>query len=174
MTSSSPLTLPDIIAAHARIARRIIRTPTLPSAALSKLTGAEIWLKLENLQAVASFKERGAANKLALLTAQEKRRGVIAVSAGNHAQGVARHASLLGINATIVMPRYTPSAKVERTRGWGARILTEGDDFTEALHIAETLREKEKLTFVHPFNDLAIMAGQGTFAIELMEDAPPL
>ncbi len=132
MSEVLTLTFADILSAHERIAPYITRTPSIRCAALSKMTGADIWLKLENLQAVASFKERGAANKLALLTEEEKRRGVIAVSAGNHSQGVARHASLLGIDATIVMPRHTPSAKVERTRGWGARVVTEGEDFAEA------------------------------------------
>ncbi|MCQ9156110.1 threonine ammonia-lyase [Acidomonas methanolica] len=163
-----------IAAAHERIAPRIVRTPTIPCAALSQISGADIWLKLENLQAISSFKERGAANKLALLTPEERARGVIAVSAGNHAQGVARHAALLGINATIVMPRFTPTAKVERTRGWGARVVTEGEDFTEASLLADEIRKRENLVLVHPFNDPAVMAGQGTFAIELLEDTPEL
>ncbi|AQS87565.1 threonine dehydratase [Neoasaia chiangmaiensis NBRC 101099] len=172
-TTETP-TFADIAAAHARIAPRIVRSPTLPCPALSKLTGAEIWLKLENLQAIASFKERGAANKLALLTEEERARGVIAVSAGNHAQGVARHASLLGIDATIVMPRFTPTAKVERTRGWGANVVTEGEDFAAASLVAEEIRRRENRVLVHPFNDPAVMAGQGTFGIELLEDAPEL
>ncbi|GBQ97438.1 threonine dehydratase [Asaia lannensis NBRC 102526] len=174
MSDSLILSFADILAAHERIAPHIVRTPSIRCAALSKMTGADIWLKLENLQAVASFKERGAANKLALLSDEEKRRGVIAVSAGNHSQGVARHASLLGIDATIVMPRHTPSAKVERTRGWGAHVVTEGEDFAEASLVAEEIRKKNGLVLVHPFNDVAVMAGQGTFAIELIEDAPPL
>lgn len=115
------LTFDDVRVAHERIQRRILRSPTVPCEALSKRLGTEIWLKLENLQAISSFKERGAANKLALLTEDERARGVIAVSAGNHAQGVTRHAHLLGIDATIVMPRHTPSAKIERTRKWGRR-----------------------------------------------------
>lgn len=174
MSEVHSLTFADILAAHERIAPHIVRTPSIQCAALSKMTGADIWLKLENLQAVASFKERGAANKLALLSEEEKKRGVIAVSAGNHSQGVARHASLLGIDATIVMPRHTPSAKVERTRGWGARVVTEGEDFAEASKVAEVLREREGLVLVHPFNDVAVMAGQGTFAVELIEDSPAL
>ncbi|GBR28231.1 threonine ammonia-lyase [Kozakia baliensis] len=174
MPATDAIDFSTILAAHERIASRIIRTPTIPCPALSKITGADIWLKLENLQAVASFKERGAANKLALLTEEERQRGVIAVSAGNHAQGVARHASLLGIKATIVMPRHTPSAKVERTRGWGARVVTEGEDFSEASQVAEVLRQREGLVLVHPFNDPEVMAGQGTIAIELLEDAPEL
>lgn len=174
MHTTDLVTFEDISAAHERIAPRIVRTPTIACPALSRMSGAEIWLKLENLQAIASFKERGAANKLALLTPEERARGVIAVSAGNHAQGVARHASLLGIDATIVMPRHTPSAKVERTRGWGARVVTEGEDFAEASRVAEALRQREGLVLVHPFNDPAVMAGQGTFAVELLEDAPEL
>lgn len=168
------LTFDDVRAAHERIQRRILRSPTVPCEALSKRLDTEVWLKLENLQAISSFKERGAANKLALLTEAERARGVIAVSAGNHAQGVARHAHLLGIDATIVMPRHTPSAKIERTRKWGAHIVAEGEDFAAASLIAEEILEREGRVLVHPFNDLAVMAGQGTFAIELLEDAPPL
>lgn len=171
---SPTLHFADIASAHERIASRIVRTPTLPCAGLTKLTGADVWLKLENLQAVSSFKERGAANKLALLSAEERARGVIAVSAGNHAQGVARHASLLGISATIVMPKFTPTSKVERTRAWGARVVTEGEDFAAASMIADEIRHREGLVLVHPFNDPAVMAGQGTCAIELLEDAPAL
>lgn len=168
------LTFEDVRAAHERIRRRILRSPTVPCEALSTQLGTEIWLKLENLQAISSFKERGAANKLALLTQDERARGVIAVSAGNHAQGVARHAHLLGIDAMIVMPRHTPSAKIERTRKWGAHIIAEGEDFAEASRIAEQIRTREGRVLVHPFDDLAVMAGQGSFAIELLEDAPPL
>ncbi|GBQ69907.1 threonine dehydratase [Ameyamaea chiangmaiensis NBRC 103196] len=168
------LTLEDIRAAAARIEGRVLRTPTLPSHTLSRMTGAEIILKLDNLQAVGSFKERGAANKLALLTPEERARGVITVSAGNHAQGVARHASLLGIDAVIVMPRFTPSAKVTRTAAWGVRVVLEGENFAEATAFANDLCEREGRVFVHPYDDLAVMAGQGTFALELFEDAGPL
>jgi len=163
-----------IAAAHERIAPHILRTPTIPCHGLNRLTGAETFLKLENLQAVSSFKERGAANKLALLTPEERKRGVIAISAGNHAQGIARHASLLGIEATIVMPRFTPTAKIERTRAWGARVVTEGEDFAEAVLIAEKLRAIEGQTLVHPFDDEAVMAGQGTCIVELLQDVPDL
>lgn len=164
----------DITAAAARISGSVLRTPTISSQSLSKVTGADITLKLENLQAVGSFKERGAANKLALLSDDERRRGVIAVSAGNHAQGVARHASLLGIDAVIVMPRFTPAAKVVRTRNWGAQVILEGESFAEALLFAQDLQAREGRTFIHPYDDPAVMAGQGTCAMELLADAGPL
>ncbi len=166
--------LDDVRAAQARIAGRVIRTPTVFSHALSKAAGAEITLKLDNLQAVGSFKERGAANKLALLNAEERARGVITVSAGNHAQGVARHASLLGIDAVIVMPRFTPAGKVTRTAGWGARVVLHGLSFAEATAHANALCESEGRVFVHPYDDPAVMAGQGTLMLELLEDAGPL
>ena len=164
----------DIRAAATRIQGRVLRTPTLVSDSLSRATGAEITLKLENLQAIGSFKERGAANKLALLSAAEQARGVITVSAGNHAQGVARHASLLGIDAVIVMPRFTPAAKVTRTAAWGARVVLHGNDFAEATAHADALCEREGRMFVHPYDDPAVMAGQGTCGLELLEDAGPL
>ncbi len=168
------ISLDDVRAAAARIEGRIIRTPTLFSDALSRATGAAVTLKLDNLQAIGSFKERGAANKLALLTPDERRRGVIAVSAGNHAQGVARHASLTGIDAVIVMPRFTPAAKVTRTAAWGARVVLHGDDFTGASAHADALCLTEGRVFVHPYDDEAVMAGQGTCGLELLEDAGPL
>ena len=164
----------DIRSAAARIGGRIIRTPTIVSESLSRVTGSAITLKLENLQAIGSFKERGAANKLALLDADERARGVITVSAGNHAQGVARHASLLGIDAVIVMPRFTPAAKVTRTAAWGARVVLHGDDFAEATAHADALCRAERRVFVHPYDDPAVMAGQGTCGLELFEDAGPL
>ncbi len=166
--------LAEVRAAQARIASRVIRTPTVASQALSRATGAAVTLKLDNLQPVGSFKERGAANKLALLDPDERRRGVITVSAGNHAQGVARHASLLGIDAVIVMPRFTPAAKVTRTAAWGARVVLHGVSFAEATAHANALCESEGRVFVHPYDDLAVMAGQGTLALELLEDAGPL
>ncbi len=168
------ITFDDVRAAAQRIEGRVLRTPTLPSQSLSKATGAEITLKLENLQAVGSFKERGAANKLSLLMPEERARGVITVSAGNHAQGVARHASLLGIDAVIVMPRFTPSAKVTRTAAWGARVVLEGNNFAEASLFARDLQQREGRVFVHPYDDDAVMAGQGTCALEMLEDAGPL
>jgi len=168
------ITLEDITAAAQRIKGRVLHTPTVPCQTLSRATGADIVLKLDNLQAVGSFKERGAANKLALLTPRERERGVITVSAGNHAQGVARHASLLGIDAVIVMPRFTPAAKVTRTAAWGARVVLEGDNFAEATAHANMLCQREGRVFVHPYDDPEVMAGQGTFALELFEDAGPL
>ena len=164
--------LAEVRDAAGRIAGRVLRTPALPSHAVSAATGASVILKLESLQAIGSFKERGAANRLALLTAAERARGVIAVSAGNHAQGVARHAQLLGIEATIVMPRHTPAAKVTRTAAWGCRVVLQGEDFAEALAYGLALAETEGLVFVHPYDDPAVMAGQGTMALELAEDAP--
>jgi len=166
------LSFADIEAAAARIAGRIMRTPTVPAAVLSRLTGAEIWLKLDNLQAVGSFKERGAANRLSLLTPAERARGVVAMSAGNHAQGVARHATLLGIAATIVMPRFTPLAKVSGTAAWGARVVLHGDTLVEAAAHAAHLAAHEGMVFISPYDDYAVMAGQGTLALEMIEDAP--
>ncbi|MBQ5546207.1 MAG: threonine ammonia-lyase [Acetobacter sp.] len=161
----------DIIAAAKRIEGKVLRTPVVPSQALSKATGANVILKLENLQTVGSFKERGAANKLALLSSRERAHGVIAVSAGNHAQGVARHANLLDIDAVIVMPRFTPLGKVMSTRNFGAKVLLEGDNFAESLEFAQTLQARDGRTFIHPYDDPAIIAGQGTCALELFEDA---
>lgn len=166
--------LADVQAAAGRIAGRVLRTPTIASDAVSRATGAEAVLKLDNLQATGAFKERGAANRLALLSEDERARGVIAMSAGNHAQAVARHAHLLGIAATIVMPRFTPATKVTRTAAWGADVVLHGETLAEAATHAQTLAQERQLVFVHPYNDLAVMAGQGTLALELMEDAPDL
>jgi len=168
------ITLADVEAAAVRIAGRVIRTPSLYSEALSRVTGAAVTLKLDNLQAIGAFKERGAANRLALLTKDERRRGVIAMSAGNHAQAVARHAQLLGIAATIVMPSFTPSTKITRTAAWGARIVLHGESLADAAAHAHALAEAEHLVFIHPYDDPAVMAGQGTLALELLEDAPNL
>ncbi|ABE63443.1 L-threonine ammonia-lyase [Nitrobacter hamburgensis X14] len=164
----------DLRAAAARLAGRVIRTPLVHSRTLSDITGAEVWLKLENQQFVASFKERGAANKLLTLSADEARRGVIAMSAGNHAQGVAYHAHNLGIAATIVMPKSTPFVKVSRTRKLGARVRLEGEILAESAAFARQLAADENLVFVHPYNDPAVIAGQGTVAIEMLEDQPTL
>ncbi len=166
--------LADVRAAAGRIAGRVIRTPMLESASVSKATGAQVFLKLENLQATGAFKERGAANRLALLSEAERARGVIAMSAGNHAQGVARHASLLGITAVIVMPKHTPVTKVTRTAGWGARVVLHGDTLAEAADHALKLAAEEGLVFVHPYDDQGVMAGQGTMALEMLEDVPDL
>jgi threonine dehydratase len=168
------LSFSDVEAAAVRIRGSVLRTPTVPSAVLSRQTGAEIFLKLDNLQAVGSFKERGAANRLALLTADEKKRGVVAMSAGNHAQGVARHASLHGVPSTIVMPLYTPLAKVSGTAAWGARVVLHGETLVEAAAHAAHLARAEGLVFISPYDDYAVMAGQGTLALEMLQDAPPL
>ena len=168
------ITLADVRAAAERIAGRIIRTPSLYSDAVSRATGAHVTLKLESLQAIGSFKERGAANKLALLTPEERRAGVIAMSAGNHAQAVARHASLAGIAATIVMPHFTPATKVARTAAWGAHVVLHGESLVEAALHARHLSAERGLVFVHPYDDPAVMAGQGTLALELLQDIPEL
>jgi threonine dehydratase len=168
------ITLADVRAAAERIAGRVMRTPMLESHAVSQATGATVFLKLDNLQATGAFKERGAANRLALLTAEERARGVIAMSAGNHAQAVARHASLLGITAVIVMPKHTPITKVTRTAGWGARVVLHGETLAEAAEHARRLADAEGLVFVHPYDDPGVMAGQGTMALEMIEDVPDL
>ena len=168
------ITLQDIEAAATRIAGCVIRTPCLPSHAVSQATGCDVVLKLDHLQVTGAFKERGAANRLAMLSEGERARGVIAVSAGNHAQAVARHAQLLGIKATIVMPKFTPSTKVTRTAAWGAEVVLHGMDFTEAVAHAAELGQQRQLVAVHPFDDPAIIAGQGTMALEMLADAPDL
>ncbi len=168
------LTLADVREAAGRIRGHVLRTPTLPAPILSRLTGAEITLKLDNLQAVGSFKERGAANRLALLTPDERARGVVAMSAGNHAQGVARHATLHGVDSTIVMPLFTPLAKISGTAAWGARVVLHGATLAEAGAHAAHLAQDEGLVFISPYDDYAIMAGQGTLALEMVEDGPPL
>ena len=146
----------------------------LPCHGLSRLTGADVLLKLDNLQVTGAFKERGAANRLSMLNAEERSRGVIAMSAGNHAQAVARHASLLGITATIVMPKFTPSTKVTRTAAWGAEVLLVGETLAEAAAHAHELAATHSLVFIHPYDDLGIIAGQGTLALEMLQDAPDL
>ncbi|MGH7153460.1 MAG: threonine ammonia-lyase [Acetobacteraceae bacterium] len=168
------ISLADIQSAADRIAGKVLRTPSVPSDAISRVTGADVTLKLENLQPVGAFKERGAANRLALLTPAERTRGVIAMSAGNHAQAVARHAHLLGIGATIVMPSFTPATKVTRTAAWGARVVLHGDTLADAAKHAESLAAAEQLVFIHPYNDPAVIAGQGTLALELLADTPDL
>ena len=168
------LTYAEVQAAAVRIAGRVLRTPGLRCDIISKATGADVFLKLENLQATGAFKERGAANRLAMLTEDERRAGVIAMSAGNHAQAVARHAHLLGIAAVIVMPLHTPLTKVTRTRAWGARVELHGDTLADAASHAWALAAAEGLVFVHPYDDRAVMAGQGTVALEMLEDAPDL
>ncbi|MDE2356746.1 MAG: threonine ammonia-lyase [Alphaproteobacteria bacterium] len=168
------LTLEDIQAAAQRIAGHVERTPCRPSRTLSRITGAEVWVKFENLQFTAAYKERGALNRLSLLSEEERRRGVIAASAGNHAQGLAYHGERLGVPVTIVMPRGTPNVKVQQTQEFGAEVVVEGDGFDAAYEVARRLCEARGLTFVHPFDDPAVMAGQGTVALEMLEDAPDL
>ncbi len=168
------VTLADIRAAAAQLVGHTVRTPCRKSVTLSAITGIETWMKFENLQFTASFKERGSFNKLTNLTAEESKRGVIAVSAGNHAQAVGYHAHQLGIPATIVMPTNTPFVKVENTRAHGARVLLEGESLNAAANFARDLGRREQLTFIHPFDDPMIIAGQGTAAIEMLEDAPEL
>lgn len=165
-------TLEDIRAAAARIHDAVERTWTTESLTLGRVTGARIVLKFENLQFTASFKERGALNKLMSLTAEERMRGVIAVSAGNHAQGVAYNASRLGIPATIVMPKSTPFVKVENTAVFGAEVVLEGANFSEASDYAAQLQKERNLVFVHPYDDPYVVAGQGTIALEMLEDTP--
>lgn len=174
-TAASPsITLADIEAAAALLAGRVARTPMLCSHTLSAELGCSVWVKFENLQFTASFKERGALVKLVRLSDEERRRGVIAMSAGNHAQGVAYHAGKLGIPATIVMPSFTPYTKVRHTQGHGARVVLHGDSLSEAGHEARRLAQAEGLVFVHPYDDPAIIAGQGTVALEMLQDAPEL
>ncbi len=168
------LELHDIEAAAGRLAGHVLDTPFVESRTISQLTGCQVFLKFENLQYTASFKERGACNKLAQLSADERARGVIAMSAGNHAQGVAYHAHRLGIRAVIVMPRFTPGVKVERTRGFGAEVVLHGDTLDESRSHARELAESEGLVFVHPYDDEAIVAGQGTLALEMLREQPDL
>jgi threonine dehydratase len=168
------ITLADVEAAAKRVSGLVVRTPTVASHAISAATGAEVVLKLENLQVTGAFKERGAANRLALRSADERARGVIAMSAGNHAQAVARHAKLLGVPATIVMPKFTPATKVTRTAAWGAEVVLHGETLAEAAAHALHLAEIHQSVFVHPYDDKAVIAGQGTLALELLADAPDL
>jgi len=168
------ITIEDVRAAAKVIAGVVERTPMRPSRTLSEIAGSEVWLKFENLQFTASFKERGALNKLASLSAEERARGVIAMSAGNHAQGVAYHAGRLGIPATIVMPLGTPFAKVKHTKEFGARVVLEGNVLTESAAAAHRIAAAENLVFVHPYDDPKVMAGQGTLALEMLEEAPEL
>jgi threonine dehydratase len=164
----------DIHAAQVRLAGHVLDTPCLGSRTLSELAGCEVYLKFENLQFTASFKERGALNKLASLSEDERARGVLAVSAGNHAQGVAYHAQRLGIPATIVMPRFAPAVKVESTRRFGADVVLEGDTFDDARRHGLELAAERGLTVVHPFDDPAVIAGQGTIGFEMLAAQPQL
>ena len=168
------VTLADIEEAHRAISPAIIDTPYLKSRTLSQITGAEIWIKFENLQFTASFKERGALNKLLSLSDAEKARGVIAMSAGNHAQGVAYHASRLGIPATIVMPAGTPFIKVKHTQAHGANVVLSGQSLAEARAVADERAAEQGLVFVHPYDDPEIIAGQGTVGLEMADKGPAL
>lgn len=167
-------TFADIQAAAARIRGHVAITPCVPSVTLSAITGAEVFLKFENLQFTASFKERGALNKLLLLTPEERARGVIAMSAGNHAQGVAYHAKRLGVPAVIVMPRHTPDVKVGHTREHGAEVILHGENLQEAAAFARALCRERDLVFVHPYDDAEVVAGQGTLALEMLSQQPGL
>jgi len=169
-----PPTIDDIRAAAQRIQGAVIRTPMLVSRTLSGIIGAEVWLKFENLQFTAAYKERGALNKLLQLTDEERQRGVIAASAGNHSQAVAYHARRLGIPATIVMPASTPSMKVSQTEGHGANVILHGDMFDDAYAKARELSLENGYVFVHPFDDPQIIAGAGTVAVEMLDVAPEL
>jgi threonine dehydratase len=171
---SGTVTLGDVRAAQARLSGHVEVTPCLHSRTLSQITGAEVYLKFENLQFTASFKERGALNKLVHLTPEQCASGVIAVSAGNHAQGVAYHAQRLGIPAVIVMPRFTPMVKVERTRGFGAEVVLSGDTFDDTKAEAARIAATRGLAMVHPYDDADVIAGQGTIALEMLEQQPGL
>ena len=174
MTAALPVSIDDIRAAAGRIRGAVEHTPCLHSRTLSQLTGAEIFLKFENLQFTASFKERGALNKLLSLSAAERKRGVIAMSAGNHAQAVAYHAARLGIPATIVMPKGSPNTKIKNTQVHGAQVVLEGEGLFEAGKHARALAERDNLVFVHPYEDPLIIAGQGTVAVEMLDAVPDL
>ncbi|MCW5592495.1 MAG: threonine ammonia-lyase [Burkholderiales bacterium] len=168
------VTIDDVRAAAAVLAGQVVDTPCLHSRTLSEITGAQVYLKFENHQFTASFKERGALNKLASLDAAAARKGVIACSAGNHAQGVAYHAARLGIPAVIVMPRFTPFVKVEHTRKHGAEVILHGENFDEAKAHALELERARGLTLVHPYDDEKVIAGQGTIALEMLRTHPQL
>jgi threonine dehydratase len=168
------LHLDHIRAAAERLRGQVVDTPCLHSRTLSALCGCEVYLKFENHQFTASFKERGALNKMAQLSADERARGVLAVSAGNHAQGVAYHAQRMGVPATIVMPRFAPAVKVENTRRFGAEVVLAGDTFDDARVLGLQLAEERGLTLVHPYDDLAVMAGQGTIALEMLAAQPDI
>ncbi len=168
------LTLADVRAAAGRIAGHVVRTPTMHSKTLSAITGAEIWLKFENQQFTAAYKERGALNALLLLNDEQRARGVIAASAGNHAQGLSYHGTRLGVPVTIVMPKTTPTVKIMQTEAVGGKVVLEGETFDEAYAHARRLEGELGLTFVHPFDDPNVAAGQGTVALEMLEDAPEI
>ena len=173
-TQLSGIGLADVQAARERLRGAIYLSPCPHSQMLSALTGREVYLKLENLQMTGSFKERGALNRIALLTPEQAERGVVAASAGNHAQGVAYHATKRGIRSLIVMPLATPLVKVTATRGFGAEVLLHGASYDEACEEATRICREQAMTFIHPFDDPAVMAGQGTIGLELLEQVPGL
>ncbi len=173
-STAIPLTIDDVRAAARRIEGAVVRTPTMRSITLSQITGAEIWLKFENQQFTAAYKERGALNALLQLTDEQRKRGVIAASAGNHSQGLSYHGTRLGVPVTIVMPRTTPSVKIMQTESVGGNVVLEGETFDEAYAHARKLEEERNLTFVHPFDDPHVAAGAGTVALEMLEDAPEI
>lgn len=168
------VTLDDVRQAAAAIEGAVIRTPFNHSRTLSAMTGVEVWVKFENLQFTASFKERGALNKLLSLTPEQRRAGVIAASAGNHAQGVAYHGQNLGIPTTIVMPSTTPFVKVKQTEQFGAKVVLNGERFDETVDFANDLAAKHGYVVIHPFDDPYVIAGQGTIALEMLETKPDL
>ena len=170
----SQLTADDVRAAAQRISGAIVRTPTLYSRTLSEIAGADIWLKFENQQFTAAYKERGALNAMLLMSGEGDNRGVIAASAGNHAQGLSYHGRRLGIPVTIVMPKTTPTVKVMQTESVGGTVVLEGETYDEADAHARRLETELGLTFIHPFDDPRVAAGQGTVALEMLEDAPEI
>ncbi|HEY0162069.1 MAG TPA: threonine ammonia-lyase [Edaphobacter sp.] len=172
--AASIISLADVVAARERLNGAIYYTPCAHSQVLSGLTGQQVYLKLENLQMTGAFKERGALNRLALLTPEEESRGVVAASAGNHAQGVAYHATKRGIRSIIVMPIQTPLVKVTATRNFGAEVVLHGANYDDAYEEARRICTAQNMTFIHPFDDPAVMAGQGTIALELLEQVPDL
>jgi threonine dehydratase len=174
MTAALPVTIDDIRAAEKLIAGQLVRTPTVEAAALGLRAGASIWAKLESQQVTGSFKPRGALVRIKQLTASQAKAGIVAQSAGNHAQGVAYHAGRLGIPATIVMPRGTPFTKVERTRALGGKVVLHGENLTESFDHAQALARRDGLTFVHPYDDPHVIAGQGTVGLEMLADVPAL
>ncbi len=168
------LNLSDIVAAQGRISGKVRRTPCVESPALSELTGTKLRLKLENLQLTGSFKERGACNRLEVMSLEERARGVITASAGNHAQAVARHGARLGVSVTVVMPEATPLVKVTATRRYGATVILKGTSYDDAAETAAGIGRERGLVYVHPFEDPFVIAGQGTIGLELLADAPEL
>ena len=174
LTAERQLTIDDVRAAAHRIEGAVVRTPTSHSKTLSRIAGAEIWLKFENLQFTAAYKERGALNALLLMDEAQRKRGVIAASAGNHSQGLSYHGTRLGVPVTIVMPKTTPMVKVMQTEQVGGKVVLEGETFDEAYAHARSIEKQLGLTFVHPFDDPNVAAGQGTVALEMLEDVPQL